>query len=178
MAGTAQARDGTAGSVPTTDLCDANEDALASGDLQVAMPGFLSFGQRGAFAGPALTLRCFEDNALVRRALETDGHGRVLVVDGGASLRCALVGGNLARLAAGNGWRGIIVNGCVRDADEIDGCDIGVRALHLNPRRSDKQGRGEFDVELEFAGVRICPGDAIHADRDGWLVARVPLAAS
>ncbi len=154
----------------TTDLCDAHEDRLRDGRLQVATPPWLSFGATVRFAGPAVTLRLPEDNSLVRQALEQPGEGRVLVVDGGASLRCALVGGKLAVLGERNGWAGAIVNGAVRDADELDACRFGIRALQLVPRRSDKRGLGERDVVVAFAGVAIRPGDWIYADRDGWLV--------
>src|SRR4051794_1404951 len=108
----------------TCDICDANEDKIAAGTLAVLPPVFQSFGKRGAFAGPARTLKVFEDNVLVRAALETPGEGHVLVVDGGGSLRCALVGGNLGVLAEKNGWAGIVVNGCIRDSEEINACDI------------------------------------------------------
>ncbi|MFP5462079.1 MAG: ribonuclease E activity regulator RraA [Gammaproteobacteria bacterium] len=160
----------------TTDLCDANENLLADGSLRVLAPLFQSWGARTAFAGPVSTLRCFEDNSLVRTALEEPGEGRVLVVDGGGSLRCALLGGNLAQLADRNGWAGVIVNGCVRDADEIDACAIGVRALAAHPRKSDKRGIGQRDVAVEFAGSRIEPGHWCYADRDGVLVSDRPLA--
>jgi regulator of ribonuclease activity A len=161
----------------TTDLCDENEDRLADGRLQVAAPGWLGFGSRIRFSGPAVTLRLPDDNALVRSTLEQPGHGRVLVIDAGASVRCALVGGKLARLGQDNGWSGAIVNGGVRDADELDACKFGVRALHLVPRRSSKRGLGERDVVLSFAGVFIAPGAIIYADRDGWLVSDQPLQA-
>lgn len=161
---------------PTTDLCDAHESLLAEGSLRVLAPLFRSYGAHAAFAGPVSTLRCFEDNSLVRTALEEAGHGRVLVVDGGGSLRCALLGGNLAKLAEMNGWAGVIVNGCVRDVDEIDACEIGVRALASHPRKSDKRGIGQRDVVLEFAGCRIAPGEWCYADRDGVLVSAKPLA--
>ncbi len=161
---------------PTTDLCDANEAMLANGSLRVLAPLFQAWGGRAAFAGPVSTLRCFEDNSLVRTALEEAGEGRVLVIDGGASLRCALLGGNLARLAERNGWVGVIVNGCVRDADEIDACAIGVRALASHPRKSDKRGIGQREVVVEFAGARIAPGEWCCADRDGVLVSPSPLA--
>ena len=160
---------------PTTDLCDAHEDQLADGRLRVLQPAFLSFGARPAFEGPVATLKCFEDNSLVRTALEEPGAGRVLVVDGGGSLRCALLGGNLAKLAEQNGWAGVIVNGSVRDVDEIDGCRIGVRALASHPRKSDKRGVGVRDVAVEFWGVRIRPGEWICADRDGVIVSVAPL---
>ena len=113
----------------TCDLCDANEDKLADGSLAVLPPVFRSFGKQTAFAGPAVTLKTFEDNTLVRTALEQPGQGQVLVVDGGGSLRCALLGGNLAQLAEQNGWAGVIIDGCVRDSVEINACNIGVRAL-------------------------------------------------
>jgi regulator of ribonuclease activity A len=155
----------------TTDLCDAHEERLRDGRLQVAAPPWLALGAVARFAGPAVTLRLPEDNSLVRQALEQPGEGRVLVVDGGASLRCALVGGNLGKLGERNGWAGAIVNGAVRDADELDACRFGIRALQLVPRRSDKRGYGERDVVVAFAGVSIRPGDWIYADRDGWIVA-------
>jgi len=161
----------------TTDLCDANEDLLADASLRVLAPLFRSWGARAMFAGPVTTLRCFEDNSLVRTALDEPGEGRVLVVDGGGSLRCALLGGNLAQLAQTNGWAGVIVNGCVRDTDEIDACAIGVRAISSHPRTSDKRGIGQRDVVLEFAGCRIAPGNWCYADRDGVLVSERPLAA-
>lgn len=154
----------------TCDLCDANEDKLANGSLSVLPPVFHSFGKRAAFAGPAFTLKVFEDNVLVRTALETPGAGRVLVVDGGASLRCALVGGNLGVLAEKNGWAGIIVNGCIRDSVEINTCDIGVRALATHPQRSIRKGLGESDIRVSIAGVAVNPGYWIYADEDGILV--------
>jgi regulator of ribonuclease activity A len=156
----------------TTDLCDRHEDELRSGLLQVAPPPWITLGAVARFAGPCVTLRVPDDNSLVRRTLEQPGDGRVLVVDGGASLRCALLGGNLGKLAEHNRWSGVVVNGCVRDADELDACRVGIRALHLMPRRSEKRGLGELDVVLGFAGLTVHPGDWIYADRDGWLVAR------
>ncbi|HEX7646261.1 MAG TPA: ribonuclease E activity regulator RraA, partial [Noviherbaspirillum sp.] len=116
-------------SFATCDICDANEDKLAAGTLAVLPPVFKSFGKQVKFSGPATTLKVFEDNVLVRQALETPGNGHVLVVDGGGSLRCALVGGNLGVLAEKNGWSGIIVNGCVRDSEELSACNVGIRAL-------------------------------------------------
>jgi regulator of ribonuclease activity A len=160
----------------TTDLCDAHDDRLRDGRLQVATPPWIALGAVARFAGPAVTLRVPDDNSLVRTLLEEPGRGRVLVVDGGGSLRCALVGGNLAQLGERHGWSGVIVHGCVRDADELDACRFGVRALHTCPRRSDKRGLGERDVSVAFAGVTIGPGDWIYADRDGWLVSAGPLA--
>lgn len=159
----------------TCDICDGNEDKLASGALAVLPPVFRKFGKRVKFAGPVATLKVFEDNVLVRSALETPGNGRVLVVDGGGSLRCALVGGNLGVLAEKNGWAGIIVNGCIRDSEEINACDIGVRALATHPQRSVRKGVGERDLRVSIAGVAINPGDWIYADADGVLVSSQPL---
>lgn len=160
----------------TCDLCDANETLIVDGTLAVLPPVFRSLGRRTAFAGPAATLKVFEDNVLVRAALETPGNGRVLVVDGGGSLRCALVGGNLGKLAEKNGWAGVVVDGCVRDSEELDACDVGFRALALHPQRSVRKGVGEREITVTVAGVAVRPGDWIYADVDGVLVARSRLA--
>jgi regulator of ribonuclease activity A len=162
---------------PVTDLCDANEPRLADGTLRVMAPVFRAFGKRKAFAGPAATLKIFEDNSLVREALESPGQGRVLVVDGGGSLRCALVGGNLGVLAEKSGWAGIIVNGCVRDSAELNVCDIGVRALATHPQKSQKRGAGEREVTVWMPGAVVRPGDWIYADEDGVIVADEKLGA-
>ena len=163
-------------SFATCDICDANEDKIAAGTLAVLPPVFRSFGKRAAFAGPARTLKVFEDNVLVRAALETPGEGHVLVVDGGGSLRCALVGGNLGVLAEKNGWAGIVVNGCIRDSEEINACDIGVRALATHPQRSIRKGVGDKDIQVSIAGVAVRPGDWIYADAVGVLVSAAKLA--
>ncbi len=159
----------------TCDLCDAHEDKIADGRLQALPPGYRHFGKRQRFAGPARTLKVFEDNALVRSMLEMPGEGNVLVVDGGGSLRSALVGGNLGKLAESNGWAGIIVNGCVRDTLELDDCDVGVLALGTIPRRSDRKGAGDKNVVVNMSGVLVHPGDMIYADEDGVLVSREAL---
>jgi len=155
----------------TCDICDANEDKLATGALAVLPPVFQKFGKRQWFSGPAKTLKVFEDNVLVRAALETPGNAQVLIVDGGGSLRCALVGGNLGMLAEKNGWAGIIVNGCVRDSAELNACDAGIRALATHPQRSVRKGVGDSDIAVTIAGVKVRPGDWIYADLDGILVA-------
>ncbi|MFC3111127.1 ribonuclease E activity regulator RraA [Undibacterium arcticum] len=155
----------------TCDLCDANEDQLADGSLAVLPPVFRQFGRLIAFSGPAVTLKVFEDNTLVRTALEQPGDGRVLVVDGGGSLRCALLGGNLAQLAEQNGWAGVIIDGCVRDSLEINGCNIGVRALATHPKKSAKQGAGALHTRVTIAGVAVEPGYWMYADADGVLAA-------
>ena len=159
----------------TCDLCDANENLIEEGTLAVLPPVFRALGRRAAFAGQAVTLKVFEDNVLVRTALEAPGNGQVLVVDGGGSLRCALVGGNLGKLAEKNGWAGVIVNGCVRDAEELDACDAGFRALALHPQRSVRKGVGYKDLAVTIAGVTVRPGDWVYADVDGVLVARAKL---
>jgi regulator of ribonuclease activity A len=159
----------------TTDLCDAHEDRLAAGTLRVLDPVFRPFGRAASFSGPAVTLKLFEDNTLVRATLEQDGAGRVLVVDGGGSMRCALVGGNLGVLAERNRWAGIVVYGCVRDTQELAVCNVGVVALGVHPRRSDRRGAGVADVPVSVSGTRIAPGDWIYADADGVLVSDAPL---
>lgn len=154
----------------TTDLSD-NHGAR----VQVADPIFRHFGQRQRFAGPIATLKVFEDNSLVRSTLELEGHGRVLVVDGGGSLRCALVGGQLAELAVQHGWSGIVVWGCVRDTVELNAQDVGIRAIATHPRKSVKRNEGTRDVAVHFAGISFAPGDWLYADEDGILVAPEPL---
>jgi regulator of ribonuclease activity A len=160
----------------TTDLCDAHCDRLNDGRMAVLAPFYLSFGKRRAFCGHAVTLAVTDDNALVRATLETPGEGRVLVIDGGGSQRCALVGGQLAALAVDNGWAGIIVDGCVRDVDELNALDIGIRAKAVHPRRGGKLGAGHRDTIIHIAGTHIRPGDWIVADADGILVSREAFA--
>ncbi|KAB8045340.1 ribonuclease E activity regulator RraA [Janthinobacterium aquaticum] len=159
----------------TTDLCDDYAAMLDEGTLAVLSPVYRSYGQKARFCGPAITLQVYEDNALVRSTLETPGQGRVLVVDGGASLRRALVGGQLAMLAQNNGWAGMVIHGCIRDSEEINVCQIGVRALATHPRKSGKTGAGKVDVPVHIADVTVLPGDWIYADADGVLVARQEL---
>ncbi len=150
---------------PTADICDAHEDAV-----QVCEPLFADFGGRLEFEGEIVTLEVPDDNSRVRGILEEEGRGRVLVIDGAGSTRCSLIGGNLAVLAAEQGWSGIVVHGCVRDAHEIETADVGIKALALTPRRSDRRDRGTRDVPVSFAGVRFEPGHYLIADRDGIVV--------
>jgi len=157
------------------DLCDGNEDKLADGSVAVLPPVFSHFGKNHQFSGPAYTLKVFEDNVIVRAALEQAGEGRVLVVDGGGSLRCALVGGLLGQLAEKNGWSGIIVNGCVRDTVELNACQIGIRALAVHPQRSIRKGAGDKQCRVTIAGVAVNPGDWVYADEDGVVVSRLQL---
>ena len=154
----------------TTDLCDTHEALFDSGELQVLASGLLAFGARERFCGAARTIKLFEDNSVLAQTVREPGGGQVLVVDAGGSARCAVLGGNLARNAADNGWAGVVVFGAVRDVEEIDGCAIGVRAVAVNPRRSVKRGEGQRDLVVSVAGALVRPGDWIYADRDGVLV--------
>nr|CAB3476261.1 unnamed protein product [Digitaria exilis] len=159
----------------TAEACDANAGLILNGDLRALQPIFRIYGRRQIFAGPVVTLKIFEDNVLLREFLEGKGHGRVLVVDAGGSMRCAVLGGNLAQLAQNNGWAGIVVNGCIRDVDEINECDVGVRALNSHPIKSNKKGVGEKHVPVTFAGTRICDGEWLYADSDGILLSKSEL---
>jgi regulator of ribonuclease activity A len=160
---------------PTCDLCDAHK-ADTSGAFRVLPPVFRDFGGIGAFAGRVSTAMCFEDNTPVKAAVESPGEGRVLVVSGGASLRCALLGGNLAAAAAKNGWAGIVVDGAVRDLAELTAAGIGVKALALMPMRSVKRGEGQRDIPVEIQGVPVRPGDWLYADEDGIVVSATSLS--
>lgn len=164
------------GELATAEVCDTNGALLASGDLRVLQPVFQRYGNRGAFSGPVVTLKVFEDNVLVREMLESRGEGRVLVIDGGGSMRCALVGGNLGQLAQNMGWSGIVVNGCIRDVAEINDCDIGVRALASHPVKSNKRGIGEKHVLVHVGGTLIRDGEWLYADSDGILVSNSELS--
>ncbi len=153
--------------VATADLYDELEEGIQSLSLQ-----FRSFGLRTAFDGPIRTVRCFEDNALVKKVLATPGRGAVLVVDGGGSLQTALMGDLIAASAMSNGWAGVVINGAIRDRVAIDALDLGVKALGTNPRKSAKLGTGESDVPLVIGGVVFRPGAHLYSDEDGILVER------
>lgn len=150
----------------TTDLSDAHADK----GLRYLAPDYQDFGGKTRFHGPAKTLVTFEDNTKLRAAVEMPGGGRVLVVDGGGSMNCALFGGNLAKLAAQNGWAGILIHGCVRDRAELAAEAVGVKALASHPKKTEKRNLGTFDVSLRFSGVTIHPGDWIYADEDGVVI--------
>jgi regulator of ribonuclease activity A len=154
----------------TVDLCD-----QYAAELQVAAPIFRDYGGTIAFCGPISTVQVHEDNVLVRAALAEPGQGRVLVVDGGGSLRCALVGDQLAALGLGNGWAGVVINGCIRDVATLAQLQFGVKALAANPLRSAKQGVGARDLPVAFAGLTWTPGQYLYADEDGVIVAQRPL---
>ena len=151
---------------PTTaDLFDEHGDALGSCDLQLR-----SYGGHRAFAGLVTTVRCHQDNALLKSMLSGPGDGGVLVIDGGGSLHTALVGDVIAQLAVDNGWAGVVVHGAVRDTAALAGMPLGVKALGSNPRKGTKTGAGERDVEVGFGGVTFRPGDQLWADDDGVVV--------
>jgi len=158
----------------TSDLCDAHE-ADASGAFRVLPPVFRDFGAPGRFAGPVATVRAIEDNSRVREAVISPGDGRVLVVEGGGSVRRALVGGNLAVAAAKNGWAGIVVDGAVRDVAELAAAGIGIKALALTPMRSAKRGEGQRDLPVVIQGVTVRPGEWLYADADGIVVSATAL---
>lgn len=150
---------------PTADLVDEIGAEVRSCDLQLR-----SFGARSQFAGPITTVRCFQDNALLKSVLSEPGDGGVLVVDGDGSLHTALVGDLIAELGRSNGWAGLIINGAVRDASTLRTIDIGIKALGTNPRKSTKTGAGERGVPLEFGGVTFLPGEIAYSDDDGIVV--------
>ncbi|MEU4222524.1 ribonuclease E activity regulator RraA [Actinoplanes sp. NPDC026623] len=149
----------------TADLYDKYGEELGSCDTQLRQ-----YGGAAAFQGPAVTVRCFEDNALLKSVLSEPGAGRVLVVDGGGSVHRALMGDVIAGLAVGNGWAGVVINGAVRDVAALRALPIGIKALGSNPRKSTKTGAGERDVVIEFGGCRFAPGAQVFSDDDGIVV--------
>lgn len=151
----------------TADLFDERGDDLDSCELQLRQ-----YGGRAAFTGTVVTIRCLEDNALVKSTLATPGDGKVLVVDGAGSLRTALMGDLIAGSALENGWSGVVIHGCVRDVVALRELDLGVKALGSNPRKSAKTGAGEVDVPVSFGGITFHPGAQLWSDDDGILVAR------
>ncbi|WP_440100564.1 ribonuclease E activity regulator RraA [Streptosporangium sp. H16] len=155
----------------TADLVDAHGSAVAS-----CLTQFRSYGPSPRFAGPIATVRCLEDNALVKRVLATPGEGRVLVVDGAGSLRTALMGDVIAASAVSHGWSGVVVNGAVRDTAALAGLDLGVKALGSNPAKSAKGGTGELDVPVTFGEVVFTPGAWLYSDEDGILVSPAELS--
>ncbi|KAL5707081.1 hypothetical protein ACHQM5_025173 [Ranunculus cassubicifolius] len=160
----------------TAQVCDLYKDLIPTGELRALHPIFQIYGRRHNFSGQVVTLRVFDDNVLVREFLEEKGKGRVLVIDAGGSMRCAIFGGNPVQQALNNGWAGIVVNGCIRDVDEINGCDFGVRALGSHPVKASRKRIGEKHVGIGIAGTRICDGDWLYADSDGILVSTNELA--
>lgn len=150
----------------TPDLCDDHAD-----DVQVVTGlHWQSYGGRDRFGGPIATVKCFEDNSRIKELLATEGNGRVLVVDGGGSLRNALIGDMIASGARDQGWAGIIIHGACRDVDVLPDIDFGVFALGCVPRKSVRRGEGQVDIPIHFGGVTFRPGDHVHADANGILV--------
>lgn len=156
----------------TADLCDEYSDRL-----QIAEPLFGDFGGEMAFCGQITTLRMFEDNSLLPSVLEESGKGRVLVVDGGGSLRCALLGDRLAGLAEKKDWAGLVIYGCIRDSAAVAETGIGVKAIGVHPLKSLKRGIGERDIPVRFAGINFIPGHYLYADEDGMVVSEKALTS-
>lgn len=162
----------------TCDLCDAHKGEIG-GNFRVMPPVFKDYGKHHRFCGPVATVKCFEDNTLVKAAVDSVGFidtpqgrvGKVLVVDGGASLRHALLGGNLGAAAARNGWAGVVIDGCVRDTAELADHALGIRALAAIPLPTEKRNQGQADVPVQVQGVWVRPGDWLYADEDGIVVA-------
>ncbi|MDC7707462.1 ribonuclease E activity regulator RraA [Vogesella indigofera] len=154
----------------TTDLYDANE-----GHVAVVEPMFRAYGGRARFAGQVVTLKVYEDNTRVREVLAESGQGKILVVDGGGSKRCALLGDQIAELAVKNGWEGVVIYGCIRDSVAINALDIGVRALDTNPKKTVKRNEGQRDLVLAFGAVEFVPGHWLYVDEDGLLLSATPL---
>lgn len=159
----------------TTDLLDNNEALIQQEQLRIVAPMFQRYGGKTAFAGQIVTLKLFEDNSLVRAVLGEPGTGKVLVIDGGGSMRCALLGDQLAEMAVKNGWEGVVVYGCIRDSAAINGLPLGVRALNTHPLKTVKKNVGERDVNVTFGGVTLKPGEWLCADEDGVIVSTKPL---
>ena len=161
----------------TCDLCDAFKGD-STGAFRVLPPVFKDFGAVKKFAGPVVTVKCFEDNTLVKAAVDAPGYldtpqgrvAQVLVVDGGGSLRKALLGGNLGAAAARNGWAGVVIDGCVRDTAELAGQAVGIRALAAMPMPTEKRQQGEAGVAVQVQGVWVRPGDWLYADGDGIVI--------
>jgi regulator of ribonuclease activity A len=152
----------------TDSTCDLYD--LLGERARVLPPLFQDFGGRPRFAGEIVTVRCFEDNSRVKEVLGTPGHGKVLVVDGGGSQRCALMGDLIAQSAVDNGWEGILIYGCIRDRAVLRGLALGIKALASIPRKSERKGAGEIQLPIEIAGVACRPGDRLVADEDGVLI--------
>lgn len=153
----------------TCDFCDTYKSD-DSGTFRVLPGVYRSYGGLARFAGPVTTVKCFEDNSLVKAAVESAGQGRVLVVDGAASLKRALLGGNLAAAAARNGWAGLLIDGCVRDLAELAAAQTGILALGHVPLPTDRKAQGQADVAVHIQGVWVRPGDWLYADADGVVI--------
>ena len=161
--------------VSTPDICDAHEASILAGTVAVLDGIFNNYGLNDAFFGQAVTIKCFEDNSVLKTLVDTPGEGRVIVMDGGGSLRRAILGDMLAEKAAKNGWVGLVINGCIRDCDEIAKTNIGVKALNTHPMKTEKRGLGDLNVAVSFAGHTIQPGSWVYSDNNGILVSDIEL---
>lgn len=158
--------------IKTADLCDNHPD-----QVRISEPiGFKDYGGTKSFGGQIHTIKCFEDNSYVRKALEQNGTGKVLIVDGGGSLRCALLGDMLGELAVKNNWVGIVVFGCIRDSAAISKLPLGVKALNTIPIKSNKRNEGQENIVLRFAGIDFIPGEFVYCDEDGMIVSKESLS--
>lgn len=155
--------------IVTPDLCDDFPE------VEVLTPMFQNYGAREAFGGEIVTVKCFEDNSIVKEQVGQPGQGRVMVVDGGGSMRNALLGDMLAEKAASNGWAGLVIYGCIRDVDVIRQTDLGVQALGTHPRKTEKRGIGDLNVPVTFGGVTFEPGCYVYADNNGVIVSKSKL---
>lgn len=157
--------------ISTPDLCDEYPDTV-----RVLEPVFKNYGGKTSFGGEIVTIKCFEDNSRVKESAGKPGKGKVMVVDGGGSLKKALLGDLIAETALKNGWEGFIIYGCIRDAEPIMNMQIGVKALNSIPLKTQRKGIGERDIEISFAGVTFNPGEYVYADTTGIIVSNIPLA--
>lgn len=151
--------------ISTPDLCDANPELV-----RIVEPLFKNFGGKKSFGGEIVTIKCFEDNSLVKENAGQNGKGKIMVVDGGGSLKKALLGDLIAETAMNNGWAGFIIYGCIRDVEQIDSMDIGVKALNSTPLKTERKGEGELNVPVTFAGVTFSPGEYVYSDETGIIV--------
>lgn len=154
----------------TPDLCDANPE-----DVRVLAPILKNFGAKKQFCGEIVTVKCFEDNTFIKEHMANDGTGKVMVVDGGGSLRCALLGDLIAANGVKNNWEGIVIYGCVRDVDALATINLGVQALASIPIKSNRQGRGDLNIDVTFGGITFKAGEYVYADNNGVIISRNPL---
>ena len=154
----------------TPDLCDEYPDLV-----QVLTPMLQNFGGIESFGGEIVTVKCHEDNSIVKEQVGQPGHGKVMVVDGGGSMRNALLGDMLAEKAAENGWEGLVIYGCIRDVDVIRKSQLGVQAISTNPRKTEKRGIGDLNIPVTFGGITFVPGQFVYADNNGVIVAPTKL---
>lgn len=154
----------------TPELCDKYPDLV-----RVVEPIFKNYGGKSSFGGQIVTIKCHEDNSVVKETAGTAGNGKIIVVDGGGSLLRALLGDLIAENAVQNGWEGFIIYGCIRDVDDISTMNLGVKALNTNPLKTEKKGIGDLNIPVSFGGVTFKPGEYVYADSNGIIVSSKPL---